>query len=46
MFDRQISGRSQSEGGAEFDSQWSWILLAKKIDGAWLHAGNASNRLQ
>jgi hypothetical protein len=32
--------------GTEFDDQWSWIMLARKIDGAWLHAGNASNRLQ
>lgn len=36
----------ENGSGAEFDSQWSWIMLAKKIDGAWLHAGNASNRLQ
>ena len=31
------------ESGTPFDSQWSWIMLARKIDGAWLHAGNASN---
>jgi hypothetical protein len=28
-----------------FDSQWSWVMMAKKIDGAWLNAGNASNHL-
>lgn len=33
------------DGGQAFDDQWSWIMLAKKVDGQWLHAGNASNRL-
>lgn len=32
--------------GTPFDSQWSWIMLARKIDGSWLHAGNASSLLQ
>lgn len=26
-----------------FDIQWSWIMLVRKIEGKWLHAGNASN---
>ncbi len=32
------------EGGAPFDDQWAWIMVVEKRDGAWLHAGNASNR--
>ena len=31
------------ESGTPFDSQWSWIMLARKVEGVWLHAGNASN---
>lgn len=31
------------DGPETFDMQWAWILLAKKIDGVWLNAGNASN---
>jgi ketosteroid isomerase-like protein len=31
------------DGGQAFDDQWSWIMLAEKVDGQWLHAGNASN---
>ena len=31
--------------GQAFDDQWSWIMLAEKVDGQWLNAGNASNRL-
>lgn len=27
-----------------FESKWAWVMLAKKIDGEWLHAGTASNR--
>ena len=34
------------EGGAQFDDQWAWAMLARKIDGAWRHVGNASNRKQ
>ena len=34
------------ETGEEFDMQWAWIMLAKKIDGVWLNAGNASNMKQ
>lgn len=29
----------------DFDDQWAWIMLARKIDGRWLHAGNAANSL-
>lgn len=32
------------ESGAKIDDQWAWIMLVKKIDGTWRHAGNASNR--
>ena len=32
------------ETGASFSSQWAWIMMVRKIDGVWLHAGNASNR--
>lgn len=38
----------QAEGevidtGEPFSDQWAWALLAKKLDGVWLNAGNASN---
>jgi len=33
-----------NETGAPFTSDWAWIMLAKKIDGEWLSAGNASNQ--
>lgn len=26
-----------------FDDQWAWIMTVRKVDGQWLHAGNASN---
>jgi hypothetical protein len=29
--------------GTAFDDQWAWIMLVKKIDDVWVHAGNASN---
>ena len=29
--------------GTAFDDQWAWIMLVKKIDDDWVHAGNASN---
>lgn len=35
---------SDIESGATFSDQWSWLMLVRKIDGNWLHAGNASNR--
>lgn len=31
------------ESGTAFDDQWAWVMMLKKIDGRWLHAGNASN---
>ena len=31
--------------GTQINSQWAWIMVAKKEDGTWRHAGNASNRL-
>ena len=27
-----------------FDDQWAWVMLARKVDGEWVHAGNAANR--
>ncbi|NNE41536.1 MAG: hypothetical protein HKN14_11540 [Marinicaulis sp.] len=27
-----------------FDDQWAWVMMIKKQDGEWRHAGNASNR--
>jgi hypothetical protein len=35
---------SEIETGASFSQQWAWIMMVKKIDDVWLHAGNASNR--
>lgn len=31
------------QSGETFRLQWAWIMLVRKIDGVWLHAGNASN---
>ncbi|WP_425409384.1 hypothetical protein [Hyphococcus sp.] len=31
------------ETGETFSSQWAWVMMARKIDGVWLNAGNASN---
>ncbi|MEQ8936189.1 MAG: hypothetical protein RIE56_10405, partial [Amphiplicatus sp.] len=33
-----------NEKGEPFTSDWAWIMLARKIDGEWLNAGNASNQ--
>lgn len=29
--------------GRLFDEHWAWVMMARKIDGRWLMAGNASN---
>lgn len=29
--------------GKSFDNQWAWLMVVRKVDGRWLHAGNASN---
>lgn len=34
---------SANDTGAAFTHQWAWVMMVKKVDGAWLHAGNASN---
>ena len=34
---------SDKSTGTAFDDQWAWIMLVKKIDNVWIHAGNASN---
>jgi hypothetical protein len=26
-----------------FDDRWAWVMLVEKVDGRWLHVGNASN---
>ena len=31
------------ESDASFSTTWAWAMLARKINGVWLHAGNASN---
>ena len=31
--------------GKAFETQWSWVMLTRKVDGIWLNAGNASNHL-
>lgn len=30
--------------GETFSDQWAWIMMVKKINNAWFHAGNASTR--
>jgi hypothetical protein len=32
--------------GVPFDNQWAWLMVVRKEDGKWLHAGNASNLAQ
>ena len=34
---------SANDSGVAFSHQWAWIMTVKKVDGTWLHAGNASN---
>lgn len=34
------------ETGEPFDDQWAWVMMVRKINDVWLHAGNASNSLQ
>jgi hypothetical protein len=34
---------SEVSTSQSFDNQWAWVMLLKKIDGKWLHVGNASN---
>ena len=35
---------SEIESGNAFSQQWAWVMMVKKVDNVWLHAGNASNR--
>jgi hypothetical protein len=35
---------TEIKSGTSFSSQWAWIMMVRKIDGLWLHAGNASNQ--
>lgn len=39
----QAEGQA-TETGTLFSHQWAWVMMVKKIDDVWLHAGNASNR--
>jgi ketosteroid isomerase-like protein len=32
--------------GAPFSDQWAWVMMVKKIDNVWMHAGNASSNLE
>jgi ketosteroid isomerase-like protein len=34
------------ESGQAFNNQWAWLMAVRKVDGAWLHVGNASNLAQ
>lgn len=34
---------AEMKSGSPFDVQWAWVMLARKIEGVWLNAGNASN---
>jgi len=34
---------SEIQSGDKFDDQWAWIMTVAKINGRWLHTGNASN---
>jgi ketosteroid isomerase-like protein len=41
-----VNVRAEGEAAASgepFLQQWAWAMLAKKVDGVWLSAGNASN---
>lgn len=41
----QVNAKGMTEAtGQPFDEHWAWFMLAKKIDGQWRMAGNASNR--
>jgi hypothetical protein len=34
---------TERASGAAFENQWAWVMMVRKVDGRWLHAGNASN---
>lgn len=39
-----VRARGKSiESGQPFDDQWAWIMMVRKIDEEWRHAGNASS---
>jgi hypothetical protein len=38
-------GKTVSQG-TPYDKQWAWIMIVRKENGKWLHAGNASNLVQ
>lgn len=37
---------SELKTGTSFTSQWAWVMMVKKIDNVWVHAGNASSRAE
>lgn len=40
----QVNAKGElAETGEAFDENWAWVMLAKKVDGVWCMAGNASN---
>jgi hypothetical protein len=41
----RAAGKDVSQG-TPFDHQWAWLMIVRKEDGKWLHAGNASNLAQ
>ncbi len=34
---------TENKSGAAFDDQWAWVMMVRKIDDVWVHAGNASS---
>ena len=34
------------ETGDSFSEQWAWVMMVKKIDNVWMHAGNASSNAE
>ncbi len=37
---------SDKKTDTPFDDQWAWVMMVEKINNDWVHAGNASNRLE
>jgi hypothetical protein len=31
------------ETGAPFSNLWAWVMMVRKVDNVWVHAGNASS---
>ena len=40
----QVNAQGMTPANGEaFDEHWAWVMMARKVDGKWLMAGNASN---